>query len=177
MHREFKQELLLSVGIVLASFAVSGFVLWWIDGSMAENAGKIAENRLAFQQYSQTIDLLADLKRAAPAVKKEQDAMNLLLPKKDDLVEFSRWLDGVSRVNKVSVDFGIQGSTAPAKEQEAGSYGFTLGATGSSADLQRFFRELELRSNRFLVSMDSFDFTGGGGSPAHAVARGRVFFR
>ncbi len=176
MKNELKKEILLFVGMILGTFLVGGGLLVWTGQRIVREMGKIGADRVAFVQYSRTIELLADLKRAIPTVKNYQEKMNLLLPKKDDLVQFPRWVDGVSRVNKVSESSAFQGSTAAAQDQEAGSIGFTLDASGAASDIQNFFRELEFRSNQFLTSIDNFDLTEDAGT-ARVLARGRVFFR
>lgn len=176
MQKEFKRQLLLFMGIIFGTLLVCGGFLLWLGQRIGEEAHNISASRFAFMQYSHTIDLLAELKRVAPLVKSYQEKMDLLLPKKDDLLEFSRWIDGVSRVNKVSASFAFQGSTVAAQDQGPGSIGFTLDVSGADENVRNFFRELELRSNRFLTSMDNFDLTEDAGT-VRVLGRGKVFFR
>lgn len=176
MEKEFRKELWVFTGIMCGTLLIGGGLLVWMNQRIVEETKKISENRFAFMQYSRTIDLLAELKRAAPVVKSYQEKMNLLLPKKDDLVEFPRWIDGLSRVNKVSHNFAFQGSMVAAQEKEPGSMGFTLDVSGANENVRNFFRELELRSNRFLTSVDSFDLAESV-EAVRVLARGRIFFR
>lgn len=176
MTSDFKKELIIFASIIAGTVLVGGGFLLWMDQHIAGQAHDIANERFTFLQYSHTIDLLAELKRIAPLVKSYQEKMNLLLPQKDDLVEFSRWIEGLSRVNEVSVGFAFQGSTVAAQNQDAGFIGFTLDVSGADENIRNFFRELELRSNRFLTSIDNFDLTNTDGT-VRVLARGKVFFK
>ena len=166
-----------SIASVLGAFLVAGAALAWLNHSLSEETGKVVEKHVVLAQYSQTVDLLADLKKVAPLVVSYQDKINLLLPRKDDLLEFPRWLNGLSRANKVSLgNFAFQGATVAEKDTDAGYLGFTLDVAGPLDGIGQFFREIELHSSRFLVGIDNFDVSQADGA-ARALVRGRVFFR
>ena len=177
MQKGFRRDVIMSVALVLGAFLVAGSVLAWSAASMRDTVTAIMQKRAALEQYGKTVDLLANLKKMAPQITSYEEKMNLLLPRKDDLLAFSPWLDGVSRVNNVAIGaFAFQGATMPAGETEAGHLGFTLDASGTHEKVSQFFRAIELRSNKFLVQIDSLDLTESGGV-ARARAKGRVFFR
>ena len=159
MQKEFRHDLYVSIGAVLGAFLFAGVALTWLNHSLFEGTVHIVEQRFAIAQYSQTIDLLANLKKVAPLIASYQSKMNLLLSNEDDsLLELRPWIDGVSRTNRVAMEeFSFQGPGVPVKDAEAGYRSFTLSVAGPLDALTQFFREIELHSSKFLVSIDSLD--------------------
>jgi hypothetical protein len=132
--------------------------------------------RSIVERQSQLVAGLASLKTTAPEVAKYQQALAALLPKKDDLVNFSGWVDGLSRAHNVSKVFSFQGNAIVPGDGQPGFIGFSLDAHGAYGDLVDFLKDVELKAPRYLTALGDFDLRRESPSAFRVSTQGRVFF-
>ena len=176
MFGQLRRGMWISVIIIIASFLLFGSAIMWLANDIKGQSNKVQEKGTLLAGRVHSLELLADLKRNAPEVKTVGDQLNRLLPGKDNLLDFPRWLDGLSRVDKVALTFSFQGATAAAQGDQPGYVGFNMDTNGPYDNLVTFFSDLETRSNQFLVSLDSFDFVKSD-KIYRGLVLGRVFFK
>ena len=166
----------LNIGFIALISIVFGVALYFMDREFLFRAGSVYADRSIIQGQAWSVGMLAVLKQAAPEAKRYEERLRLLLPAKDELLDFPRRLDGVSRAHQVSQTFSFRGNAVSPQGNEPGYIGFTIDAVGSYTNVVNFFRELEVKSTRFLVSIDSLDISRS--DPQYrARAEGKIFFR
>lgn len=176
MVEHFRRTIIWGIASIIGSIIVSGSLVYWLSFKLNGEAADVASDRNIIRSNSQLIEGLANIKSAAPEIGKYKQALDALLPMKDELVNFSGWLDGLSRAHQVSENFSFQGNVVEASKTEAGYAGFSLNARGAYDNLISFLNDVESRAPRYLVSFDNFDLNREGAGYRISV-RGRIFFR
>lgn len=176
MEAHFRKRITLGVLSIAGSVAAFGVLLYWMSGVLDSQTAKIVAARNAIEQQAQLVASLAALKTAKPEVEKYRQALDALLPVKDDLVNFPSWIDGLSRAHQAGATVAFKGKAVPAAENQAGSIGFSLDAQGIYGDLVDFLKDVEFKGPRYLVTLDNISIKRSG-SAYHASVNGTVFFR
>ncbi len=176
MVENFGRTIITGAISIVASIVVLGSLLYFLSGRVGGEAVKIVSDRGIIHKNSQLIEGLASIKANAPEIGKYAQALGVLLPAEDELVNFSTWLDGLSRARQVSESFSFQGKVVESSQSEAGYAGFSLDASGAYDNLVNFLKDVESKAPRYLVAFDSFDLKRGTGG-YRALIRGRIFFR
>lgn len=176
MAGSFRQKIILGSLITITVIAVLISVIFWISARLDEEVDKIVTDRGIIQKHSQLIESLANLRTIEPEVSKYKKALNALLPPKDELVNFSKWLDGLARAYQVSENFSFQGEASPPSENQAGYINFNLDSRGAYDNLVNFLKDVESQAPRYLISFDDFDFRREG-DIYRITLHGRIFFR
>ncbi len=176
MSENFRKDLIIGASFIASSFLVFAVAAYFLSNAITVQAQKVSDSKNAIRAHSDLIEGLANQKALSPDVKKFEQAINLILPSKDELVNFSKWLDGLSRAHSVNVSFSFNGDAVPSTGSNAGYIKFTLNISGGYANLADFVRDVELRSAKYTTSFDSFDLKRNDNSYT-SVINGRVFFR
>ena len=176
MVENFRRTIIWGIAFIVGSIIVSGLLVYWLFLKLNGEAANIASDRDTIHSNSQLIEGLASIKSMAAETGKYKQALDALLPAKDELVNFSGWLDGLSRAHQVSESFSFQGNAVESSKSEAGFVGFSLDASGAYGNLIDFLKDVELRAPRYLVGFDNVDLRRDG-SGYRVSVRGRVFFR
>lgn len=176
MPKTFKKDLIIGASFIAGSFLVFAVVAYFLSDAMTVQAQKVSDSKNAIRVHSDLIEGLANQKTLSPDVKKFEQAIYLILPQKDELVNFSKWLDGLSRAHNINVSFSFNGDAVPSTDSSAGYIKFALNISGEYANLVDFVRDVELRSAKYTVSFDSFDLKRNDSSYT-SIINGRVFFR
>lgn len=176
MPETFKKNLIVGVSIIAGSFLIFATAIYFLSGAIAAQAQKVTDAKNAIRTHSDLIEGLASQKALSPDVKKYEQAINLILPPKDDLVNFSKWLDGLSRAHNVNVGFNFNGDAVPSTDSAAGYIKFGINVSGQYTNLTDFARDVELKSAQYTVSFDSFDLKRSDNNYTSIIS-GRVFFR
>ncbi|MBI4086050.1 MAG: hypothetical protein HY433_02295 [Candidatus Liptonbacteria bacterium] len=176
MFENFRRTIIWGIAFIAGSIIASGALVYWLFLKLDGEAVKIALDRDTIHSNSQLIEGLANIKSTASETGKYKQALDTLLPAKDELVNFSGWLDGLSRARNVSESFSFQGNAVESSKSEAGYVGFSLDASGAYDNLIDFLKDVEFRAPRYLVGFDSFDIKRDG-SGYRVSVRGKVFFR
>jgi hypothetical protein len=178
MKNGFGRMMWVSVGIIVGSFLVFGAALYWTIGDLDARLTEITSTRQTISSNTKAIQSLASLKEFAPQVQAYQDRINLLLPGKDDLLDFPHQIESLARLNHVATTFTFKSVPTPPTETEPGYIGFSLTVVGGYDGVQSFLRAFETQSSRFSVILDTFDVNSGvSDSDYHLVTDGRVFFK
>ena len=176
MIENFRRTVIVGTTSIVASIVVLGPLLYFLSGKVKGEAAHIASDRDIIHNNSKLIESLANSKSNAAEVGKYTRAFDALLPKEDQLVNFSGWLDGLSRAHQVSENFSFQGNVVESSNTEVGYAGFSLDASGAYDNLLSFLKDVEFKAPRYLVSFDNFDLKRRVSS-YQVLIRGRIFFR
>ncbi|RJP45810.1 hypothetical protein C4587_00240 [Candidatus Parcubacteria bacterium] len=176
MRNDFTRQVLLRVSAIAAIILFFGGLLFWLSDRLEARADDIAIERALEQRRVRAFELLAVLKRQSPEADSYRRTIESLVPPKDQLFDFPRWIEGLARTRNLEFDFGFQGEEIPPTDAALGYVGFALGAEGGFQDLVEFLKDVEERAPRFLVEIRSMTLEEGGGSYRFS-GNGRVFFK
>jgi Tfp pilus assembly protein PilO len=176
MQDNFRRESWISIAVIVGSLLVYGGLVWWFDRDLEAKAKDVALSRSLINQRAKSIEVLANLKRNSREVESRQEIMAQLIPVREELLNFPRWLEGIARLHGVAMVFSFDPGTTPPQGDRPGHENFRLTANGSYEELERFFRDIEQQSSRFLLSLNSFDLVRTE-SDYRATVLGRVYYR
>lgn len=176
MVKNFRRELMMSISFIAGSALIFGIAVYFLSDNITVKAQKISSDRASIGNRSELIGGLAEQKASSPEVKKFQQQINLILPVKDDLVNYQSWLDGLSRVHQVSINFQFSGETAAASNSSPGYIKFILNANGDYTGLTNFIKDVEYKDARFTTKFDTFDLKRSGNDYNISVD-GKIYFR
>src|SRR3989344_2386433 len=162
MNDTFRRTFIIGASLIAGGFLIFTIFVYFVSGAITAEAEKISQNRDVIRNHSSLIEGLAKQKASSQEVKKFEQAINLILPPKDELVGLSDWLDGLSRAHNVGVSFNFSGDAVPAKDSDAGYIKFTMNASGSYSNIADFLRDVELKAPRYTISFDDFDLKKNG---------------
>lgn len=177
MAENFRKKLLIGISLIVGGFLAFGAIAYFVSGILSAEAQKISLDRDTIRNHSDLIEGLAKQKSSSPEVEKFSQAVDLILPPKDQLVNLSGWLDSLSRARNVSVNFSFSGETVPVSGTNAGYIRFSLNISGDYANVIDFLRDIELKSPKYTVSFDTLDLKKNGVTNYIVITNGRVFFR
>jgi hypothetical protein len=177
MDRQFRKKMWLGIGIIISSFAIFGALIFWLAGKIESDAAKAAASQTTVVNYNRALAILVELKGKESEIESYRKRLNALLPTKNDLIEFPKFLEERSRIHQVSINFSFKGGDAvEPQENRPGSVAFSLDVTGTLERLKSFFRELESGSAKFVSALDSLDVNLSG-DEYRVTAQGRAFFK
>ncbi len=166
----------MSISFIAGGALIFGIAVYFLSDNITAKAQKISSDRSSIENRSELIGGLAEQKASSPEVKKFQQQINLILPVKDDLVNYQSWLDGLSRVHQVSINFQFSGETAAASNSSPGYIKFILNANGDYTGLTNFIKDVEYKDARFTTKFDTFDLKRSGNDYNISVD-GKIYFR
>lgn len=166
-----------SAWIILASVAVFFAAFAWLHGDMEAQAEAIRNARRSVGNDTRSVADFAGLRKDAAEADEYAAKLNLLLPLRDELLSFPRWVAATGLASKVSARATFKSTPAAAGKTGAiGSVDFVLDAGGAYDKLKEFLNIVESKAPRFLVVFDGIDVSKDGDT-YHASIKGRVFFR
>lgn len=177
MAENFRRKLIIGISLIAGGFLAFGVIAYFVSTMITAKTQKVSLDRNMIRNNSDLIEGLAKQKSSSPEVEKFAQAIALILPQKDQLVNFSAWLDGLSRAHNVNVSFNFSGEAVPANDTDAGYIRFILNVSGDYAGVTDFLRDVELKSPKYTVSFDDFDLKKNSVANYRAITNGRVFFR
>ena len=176
MDPEFKKEVIISGGVIVASILIFGIASWYLANGISEQAAQIIEKRTVLAEWARSVSTLGEFRLVAPEVEKYEAQIKAILPGKEGLIDFGRVVETIARVNRVKTIFNFEGEAVPAQVGVPGYIAFSLRADGNFADIQSFFTTLHGRGSKFLISLSGLDLQRAG-EEYHAAVQGRVYFR
>ena len=176
MKRSFKAQLWISFGVIFVAIVLATVGMYFFSNDLTAQADKIVADRTLIAQQTAVLGVLAELKHDAPRAAQYAVAMGTLLPKHDDLIGFSGWLNSIAQAHKVSSSFSFRGDNVSASPSSPGTDGFTISVQGSAENLVAFLKDLETQAPGFLLVVDSFDLSSTG-TDYRTVLQGRLFSR
>jgi len=151
-------------------------VLSFLGKEIKDKAGQIQDQRVEIESRINAISRLAELSAAAKEAESAFNELDSLLPKRDELVAFPRYIDTLATESGVDQNFSFRGDELSPTETEAGHSAFTLSATGFYPNVLTFLEKLE--KGRFIIRVDNFDVVLQRDSSAFkADIQGLIFFR
>ena len=176
MDPRFKKKIVISFSIIGVSIIGFGVAFYFLYVDLTAQTKKIYADRVAIAERANIIDSLSSLKRDSVEADTYRAAINQLLIPESQLLDFPRWIDGLARVRQVQSSFSFSGDQTQAAADAPGHISFSLGAQGSLPNIIDFLKDVEFRSPRFLVELDSIDATKNG-VDYRVSTNGRVFFK
>lgn len=162
--------------MIIGSLAVFLAVFMYIQNSIKGDLTRIHAARTVIKTSHESVKYLTELKNQAPLAEQYGAQLSLLLPKKEELLAFPKWLDGIARANNVSFKFGFQGENNPSSSGAPGNVDFSLAAEGTMENLRNFINAVESRSNRYIVDLESMNFEGNS-QKYNLTSGGKLFFK
>lgn len=171
------RSLKVSFIVIGGSLVVFWIALYWVNRLSNDTVLAIISDKTILQQQSTISEVLASLKKDLTAAKAYENAIDNLVPPKDQLVfGLSNWLGSQERLYGVKANFQFQGKEVESTDDTLGRVAFLMDVTGSVESVIAFLKDLEFNSSRFLMSFDSIEFVKV--DPSYKVSvTGYAFFR
>lgn len=176
MRTIFRKELIISSALILGSIVIAAIGSYLMTQRLHSQIVKIATGRALATERAQTNASLAYLKTSAAQAKKYQVAMETILVTQDQLLGFSPWIHDLAQARQVGLDFSFTGNPVPPTDDAPGLAGFNFETSGNLSNILEFVKDLEYRSQRFLITISGFNITQSSGNYRFS-GQGQVFFR
>lgn len=167
--------MIIDISVIAGSFIAFAAAIWQIGIQLSTQTSEIVRSRNLIAERAVAVAQLSELKRAAPEIAPYENTVNVLLPDQDQLFDFPRYLDSLSKIRSVNISFSFQ-NIHPSEGTAPGFAAFAMTANGSRENLIGFIKELESPSARFLVAIQSVSLSRSGTS-YQANIPGRVFIK
>jgi hypothetical protein len=148
----------------------------FFSGQISSEVDAIVSDRAMVRSKTDALADLAQLESGAPQAAQYQEAIDQLLPDQYGLVAFTQWLTQLGNKYGVTTNAAFQGSVTPSAGTTPGTAQFSFSAQGSPGALASFLDGMSAKSSGFLLTVTSFDVTGGG-SNENMTGQGVLFFR
>lgn len=152
----FKNKLWVNIAIVVLLAAGLSTLLIFIGRNISKKTNQILTIRQELKSRLNAIQSLANLRQQSEQARANFNALQTLLPTKDDLVNIPKEFNELAKTNKIELGFSFGNETATT-DSEPGFTAFNLTLSGSYDNLVKFLKALE--KNRFSISFDSLDVT------------------
>lgn len=159
MTREFKKELFLGLGIVIISLVAFFVIFGQLESKLSSLSTSVSSAQTSINHKSQLLADLAELKRNSGQANEYKRKMEALLPERDQLYNYQRYLENLAAPRKLNVNFNFQGEPIAATPTAPGSASFNLDISGSLEGILLFMRDAELKTTRNIMSVENFDLT------------------
>ena len=176
MQGNLKKAVITGGSIIFASIVVFFVAFAWLSGDMEVQADGIQSARKSSAQDTYSLESFAALKRDATLAGQYAVRLDALVPSRDGVLSFPRWIETTSRTYKVNAQASFKSSPAAGKQGTIGSVDFALDAIGPYDGLKEFLGVVEGKAPRFLIVFDSISVSKEADA-YHAAVKGRVFFR
>ena len=176
MEKTFKKDILIGLAVIFGSLLLATGALFWLSRDINDRVGKIIDKRGLITQQTGLADTIATLKTGKAEADRYLSALGSLVPQKDDLFTFPKWVDGFSKNYGIGMNFAFSGGETEPSEDTLGFAPFTLTLSGPLNRIQVFLTDLESRANQFLVGIDSYSVRPSGEEYSVSVA-GKVYYK
>ena len=175
---EFKKNILRvggTVGIVIILFTTFILLFRANISHQLEVVKDLAGRRNLYSQSSQG---LAGLMKDWSIAQQYKDRVQLLVPKKDDIVLLSKELQARAQKDRVSIVFSFNAeSETKVSQGDISSIGFTATVEGAVNDILSFLNEIE--ESYYALQIQTFDLNTGvanNASLSRFFITGKIFF-
>src|SRR3989344_5787776 len=176
MAHNFRKEFTLSASLLLGTLLVLTAGFMWVRRDINSHNTAITQNRALIYRQSHVAEALAKLKQDAPFVKRYEKLIDNLLPTRDKLIEFRKFIDSISHLKQVGAAMQFQSTQVQPQAAAAGYAPFFLEATGGHSELVAFLKEIEVKNSRFIVDIGNVSIDPIGSGTYKVVTTGRGFF-
>ena len=142
----------------LLSLLVGALVIW-LGFDISRRALIIQENKTKALSYSKTASVLSFLRSDFEKAKTEKQFLENILPRQDELLNFSRDLNSLAKQNNLQLAFSF-GSQKEGDQSSPGYINFNLIIAGALTNWLKFFDDLE--KSRYLVSFSGVQILSNG---------------
>jgi hypothetical protein len=174
--KRFTRQLWISFGIIVGGIAIAIGILTFFSGQISSEADAIVSDRATVRSNADAVANLAQLESGAPQAAQYQEAIDQLLPDQYGLVTFIQWFAQSGNKYGVTANAAFQGTVTPSAGTTPGTAQFSFSAQGSPSAVAAFLDGVSAKSSGFLLTLTSFDVTGGG-SNENITGQGTLFFR
>lgn len=175
MKSDFKKKLWLNFGIVAVSGILAFVGMYLIGKDVQVRANVIIADRMQIAAQNGNLQETANLKEQLAQAQNYQMAMDTLLPSQDALVDFPSMVAAMGNLYNVKAAVSFTGVPAQTIDGQSGSLTFSLAVTGRGLDIAHFMAYMETQTPKFIVAIDSMNFTGSD-PESNLTAQGQVFF-
>ncbi len=177
MTKEFKKELFLGLGIIIISLVAFFVIYAQLETKLSNLSTSVSSAQASINHKSQLLADLAELKRNSGQASEYRRKMEALLPERDQLYNYQRYLENLAAPRKLNINFNFQGEPVAATPTAPGSASFNLDVSGSMDGILLFMRDVELKTTRNIVSIENFDLTREENGNYKLQIFGKTFFR
>lgn len=170
------QPLVVSSAIIIAVIVGFTLIFNWQISNLDSQTAQVASQKADLQKKIALLSSLGDLKSQSAVAAQDQQEMDLMLPTSDQLLDFPNWLDGLSRINNVSMNFAFQGNQTPPAQSAPGSISFNLSLGGKFTDIINFMNAMEISLPRYMINFQKINLNQVG-SNVQVSVDGQLFFR
>ena len=171
-----KREIIITSALVAGSLLLFMIAFWAIMGRIDTAVASIKLARATLKSNAQAVSALATLKQNAPQADQYEKQINLLLPKREELLGVTRAIDAIARAHNVTFHFSFQNVNGPASLGVPGYVAFNLDADGKYEDVRDFWNDLESKTSRFVMRFGGISVEASGAGYKMS-GQGKVFFR
>src|SRR3989344_5932634 len=131
----FTPKVIINLSVLFGFLIFMIMVLTFLGREIKDKAQQIQDQSAEIESRINSISRLAELTATAKAAGPALDQLSSLLPKRDELVTFSRYIGTLATESDVEERFNFSGEEVDPTESEAGHSGFSLSIIGSYAKI------------------------------------------
>lgn len=176
MQDGFRRALILNSIIIFVSFMVFVLSGYFLNDRLNSAGARILEMRKNLANFAGSAERLADLKNSLLEADEYDKKMELFLPVQDQLWNFPEYARSVARTNGVDLTISFLPDIIASSPTSAGSVGFSMQAQGNLSNIMGFMEELEKKTTRFWIGLDTIDLSRSG-DLFSLQSQGKVFFK
>ncbi len=177
MTREFKKELLVGLGIIVASLVGFFIIFGQLEDKLASLSTSVSAAQANINHKAQLLADLAELKRNSGTANELKRKMESLLPERDQLYNYQKYLENLAVPRKLNFNFNFQGEPVASTPTAPGSAAFNLDISGSIDGILLFMRDAEQKTTRNIMSVENFDLVKSDSDTYRLQISGKAYFR
>ena len=175
MTREFKKELLVGLGIIVASLVGFFIIFGQLEDKLASLSTSVSAAQANINHKAQLLADLAELKRNSGTANELKRKMESLLPERDQLYNYQKYLENLAVPRKLN--FNFQGEPVASTPTAPGSAAFNLDISRSIDRILLFMRDAEQKTTRNIMSVENFDLVKSDSDTYRLQISGKAYFR
>jgi len=176
MEKNYARTVWVSLGLIMGSFILFGFLLRWLSGEAAARVGEITQKRTELRQQARLVETLAQFKTIAPEIVTYESKLADLIPSRDRLIDFPAWLTLLAKSNGVTVKMGFAQGGGTSLGDGMGEMGFSLEAAGATNRVKSFLDSIERSSPRYVMRLSGLGVTRGNGDDYTVRSTGELLY-
>lgn len=177
MKSDFKKELIVGLGIILVSLVGFFVIFGQLENKLETLSASVGSAQININHKAQLLADLAELKRNSGRANEYKRKMESLLPERDQLYNYQRYLENLAVPRKLNFNFTFQGEPVASTPTTPGSALFTLDISGNIDGILMFMRDAEIGTTRNIMSVENFDLARDAGDVYRLQLSGKTFFR
>ncbi|MDE2000941.1 MAG: hypothetical protein KGI60_00020 [Patescibacteria group bacterium] len=168
---DFKEWLMWHAGGGAVLLIVLGVIILWVGSDIASRVTQIQAQRQQLENRLAALDSLVALRSGEEQAAAMLPQLQAALPSKDQLINFSQFLQSLAAADKLTLGFSFGAETA-STAQMPGSASFTATLSGSYANFLKFLSAAE--TGPYYIDTHSIDVTSENGKTG-IIVHGSVY--